>query len=294
MVKQKFILVRRQVSFTILPSDEKPDTGHHSGWGLPTGVTDLADLPKREKTERVTVLIPLKTLAVEEAMPEVQKMLTPTGAVSMLSKMNTLVVVDTAGNVKRIADTLAKADAKKPEAPVPATPKKLSLQMKDQPWEKVLEWYGEAAGLKPLYTVKLSGTFSHTPPTAETRYTVAEVTDLLNDALAKQKLLLIRRPASFSVVSTEDQPQQLWSLVQRIERTDLPDWGRTEMVQVMIGLRHVAAEDIMPQIQKMVTPLGAATWLPKQSNFVIVVDRVENIRRIAQFIADAEAAEGKK
>jgi len=103
MITQKFILVRRQVSFTILPSDEKLDLSL-----IPR--IDLSELPRRGKTELVQVLIPLKTLNVEDTAPEVQKMLTPFGAVSMLAKMNTLVIVDTAGNINRIYLTLQKVE----------------------------------------------------------------------------------------------------------------------------------------------------------------------------------------
>lgn len=103
MITQKFILVRRQVSFTILPSDEKIDLSL-----IPR--IDLSELPRRGKTELVQVLIPLKTLNVEDTAPEVQKMLTPFGAVSMLTRMNTLVIVDTAGNINRIYQTLQKVE----------------------------------------------------------------------------------------------------------------------------------------------------------------------------------------
>src|SRR5262249_17841703 len=105
MIPQKFILVRRQVSFTILPSDEKID-----GSLIPRIV--ISELARRGKTELVQVLIPLKSLAVEDTMPEVQKMLTPFGTVSMLQKTNTLVIMDTAGNINRIYQTLMEVELK--------------------------------------------------------------------------------------------------------------------------------------------------------------------------------------
>ena len=48
------------------------------------------------------VLIPLKSLTVEDTVPEIQKLLSPFGTVSPLSKTNTLVVLDTAKNVSSI------------------------------------------------------------------------------------------------------------------------------------------------------------------------------------------------
>ena len=63
---------------------------------------ELSELPTRGKTELVQVLIPLKSLTAEDAVPEIQKLLSPFGTVSPLSKINTLVVLDTAKNVSNI------------------------------------------------------------------------------------------------------------------------------------------------------------------------------------------------
>ena len=103
MIQQHFILIRRQVTFIIHPSDEKVD-----GSWVPR--IELSELPSRGKTELVQVLIPLKTLSVEDTAPEVAKLLTPFGTVSMLSKTNTLVILDTAGNINRIYQTIKEVE----------------------------------------------------------------------------------------------------------------------------------------------------------------------------------------
>ena len=103
LIQQRFILIRRQVSFYIHPSDEKID----ASW-VPR--IELHELPSRGRTELVQVIIPLKTLTVEETAPEVQRLLSPFGMVSSLSKLNALVVLDTAGNIKRILETLQKVE----------------------------------------------------------------------------------------------------------------------------------------------------------------------------------------
>jgi type II secretory pathway component GspD/PulD (secretin) len=103
LIQQRFILIRRQVSFYIHPSDEKID----ASW-VPR--IELHELPSRGRTELVQVIIPLKTLSVEETAPEIQRLLSPFGMVSSLSKLNALVVLDTAGNIKRILETLQKVE----------------------------------------------------------------------------------------------------------------------------------------------------------------------------------------
>jgi hypothetical protein len=47
----------------------------------------------------------------------------------------------------------------------------------------------------------------------------------------------------------------------------------------------------MPDIRKLLGPLGTATTYNQS---VVVVDRVDNIRRVAQLVADAEAAEARR
>jgi type II secretion system protein D len=111
MMQQKFILVRRRVSFTILPVDEKVD-----GSAIPR--IELEELPKRGTTELVQVLLPLKTLSVEDTAPEVKQWLTPFGTVTSVVKMNTLILMDTAGNINRIVQTLKKVEEQNAEGDI--------------------------------------------------------------------------------------------------------------------------------------------------------------------------------
>ncbi len=101
--QQRFILIRRQVTFFIHPSDEPID---------PTLVSRIepSELNSRGKSEIVQVLIPLTTLNIEDTAPEISKILTPFGKLSSLAKTNTLVIMDTAGNLARIYDLILKLE----------------------------------------------------------------------------------------------------------------------------------------------------------------------------------------
>jgi type II secretory pathway component GspD/PulD (secretin) len=88
------------VTFAILPLDEKPELAN---WATRV---ELSELPNYGKTEIVQVLIPLETLPVEDAAPAIRNMLTNNGGVSMLKESNQLLIVDAAGNIRRIADAL--------------------------------------------------------------------------------------------------------------------------------------------------------------------------------------------
>ncbi len=293
---QKMLLSRRQVSFTILPTDQKVDLSF-----VPR--IDISELPSRGKTELVQVLIHLRQLEPSDVAPEVKKMLTPFGAISVIK--NYLVVVDTAGNVSRIVDVLracekgerdpAPAKGKDPqfdprfqspkntdEKPAPGKPapeKKFSFQMKDVPWYDVLEWYAKTSGLTPIYNVVPTGKFTFTPPKPDMQYTLGEITDIINEAMASQKYMLFRRQVSFTVLPT-DEKLELGPLL-RFELSDLPRLGKTEVVQVLIPLTNLAVEDVAPEVKKMLTPYGAVSSLQK-TNTLVVVDTAGNIRRIVE------------
>jgi RNA polymerase sigma factor (sigma-70 family) len=95
LMPQKFILVRRPTSFTVLPVDEKIDRTN-----LPRVTLD--ELDKRARTELVTVAVPLTTVEAKDLAPDVQKMLGPFGEAVALEKANQLLISDTAGNLRLI------------------------------------------------------------------------------------------------------------------------------------------------------------------------------------------------
>ena len=114
LMAQKYILIRRMATFTVLPADEKID---------PTLVprVRLDELEKRARTELVSVLLPLTRVKAEDIGPDVKKMMGPFGEVVVLGKGNALLLQDTAGNLRLIAQTIKEIEAregdKKPDSP---------------------------------------------------------------------------------------------------------------------------------------------------------------------------------
>ena len=66
----------------------------------------LADLEKRGRTELVSVMIPLETVTADELAPEVKKLLGPSGEVVSVARVNSLLVTDTAGSVRRVVQII--------------------------------------------------------------------------------------------------------------------------------------------------------------------------------------------
>jgi type II secretory pathway component GspD/PulD (secretin) len=108
LLNQKYILIRREATFTILPADEKMDPTL-----LPR--VRLDELEKRGRTELVTVVLPLTTRNAKDLGPDVKKMLGAFGNVIILEKFNQLILQDTAGNLLRIYQAIKELEAREPE-----------------------------------------------------------------------------------------------------------------------------------------------------------------------------------
>lgn len=95
---EKYILVRREQSFSIYPADEK----------LPKDVirrVTVADLPDLGKSEFVSVMIPLKNLVAADMATQVKKMLSNFGDVYAFGT-NNLVIEDKVGNIRTLMANL--------------------------------------------------------------------------------------------------------------------------------------------------------------------------------------------
>jgi RNA polymerase sigma factor (sigma-70 family) len=100
---QKYVLIRREQTFGMVPADEKID---------PTLVprVEAHDLAKRGKRDLVKVMVPLLVLNAETIAPDVKKMLGPFGDVVALDRANQLIVQDTAGNLREILQMIQDAE----------------------------------------------------------------------------------------------------------------------------------------------------------------------------------------
>src|SRR5207244_3603696 len=96
---QKFVLIRREASFTIIPADEKIDQ-----FILPRIAVE--DLPKRGKTELVSTVLQLNNLDATAISGEVRRQMGPFGEVTALATTNQLLLQDTAGILRLVVPTL--------------------------------------------------------------------------------------------------------------------------------------------------------------------------------------------
>src|SRR5207253_2475572 len=138
----------------------------------------------------------------------------------------------------------------------------------------VIEWFKAESGLVFAGTDTPLGTIT-IKPTKDKRYTIPEVIDLLNELLAP-KYVIIRREQTFTIwladVPIESQD------VQRITEDELAKRGKTEVVQLVVSLGSLNADETVPQLKVMLSSFGKIS--PLGGNSVIVQDKAGNVRRI--------------
>lgn len=293
LVQQKFILIRREMGFTLHSASEKL---HRSDFVRVT----LPELTGRGRTELVNVSITLKEpnskeVETEAVKREVSKLLSPFGEI-VFAKGGTCVIRDMAGNVCRILEALEAYD--KPAQPKPnAEPidprkpeKTYPIKFEKVAWKDVFTWYESESGLTRSDSTDLSGVVTLTPPAGK-KFTLTELTDLINDALLMEKHLLIRRQATFVIVPADKRVDP--TLIPNITVEELPKRGRTELVQVTFPMKEVAAKGaatVRDQLKKTLSPFGRSMLTGR--NELIVTDLAGNLVKIKATI-DALSAEKK-
>jgi hypothetical protein len=265
LVKQKILLFRSHKSFVVVDI-EKLDPAL-------VPAVELKDLATRGRTELVEVAIPIADLDLDEVADELKKLLTPLGAI-VLAKGKWLVVRDTAGNIERIRSTLQACNVCPAViGPVKPGARVIGLRMKDESWEDVFGVYEKLSGLKGEIKSKPKGTFTFEPAKRDQLFTLAEITDIINDELAKQKLVLIPNQKTFVVVSLEKKIDP--KLIPVVELEDLGTRGKTEVVEVTIPVEIEVDDRITGIVTKFLTRVGEIRSVKGKS--IVVCDEVENI-----------------
>jgi hypothetical protein len=184
--------------------------------------------------------------------------------------------------------------AQAPPAPTPAATaskpaeaeKTYTQKFDKATWDSVFSWFSKATGLQQITTEKPGGTVTVNIDNKS----LADTVDLLNDALAREKWVLVRSEQSFTLhPASEKVPPEL---IPQVPVDQLPRRGRTEMVQVFLPLKTLSAEEIAPQVKqaKLLSNFGDVG--PLGNTHLVVQDKVGNIRHILNYLKDLEGGTG--
>jgi general secretion pathway protein D len=186
----------------------------------------------------------------------------------------------------------APKDAKAP-SPAQLAEKKVSFEMRNEPWAKVLEWLSDQTGLPIVSTNWPTGTFTHVAPHVGGKppeYTIPQVIDIINDGLLYKKYTLIRGTHSLVIVSADEPlPEER---IPTIDRKSLPNYGRSEIVRVIYPLHQLLADSFAPEIKKAMGPFGKAVALV-QPNQLLLQDTAGNLRNLMPMIDAADKGTGE-
>jgi hypothetical protein len=165
--------------------------------------------------------------------------------------------------------------------------RRIAFEMRKKPWNEVFEWLVDQTGLSHISTQAApSGSFNFISPKGAT-YTAAEVIDIINEGLLQDKYVLIRRPRSFTIISADQKVDP--SNIARVAPDELPQRGASEMVQTVVSLRGLSAEEYAADAKRQLGPLGSVVPLPV-ANQLILQDAAGNLLRLLETIDGLEKA----
>jgi hypothetical protein len=175
------------------------------------------------------------------------------------------------------------------KSPAPST---YALKFQNAPWIKVFEWLSNVTGLPVVSPPRAVGAFTFVPPKSDgndKKYTLPEIMDILNEALAKQQLVLVRRKTTIGLWYSDEPIPIDADMLPPLRIEDLANWGKTEIVRIDYEPMMVAAETLASHVKKMTGPLGQAS-VSNQTGQLILVDTTANLRAMLAVINDLEDA----
>jgi type II secretion system protein D len=126
---QKWLFVRRERSFTVIPADQKLDPSL-------IRLVDIKDLPECGRTEIVRIQKQLQVVNALETAPTLEKAMSQFGRALAIEESNTVIMTDTAGSLQGVLDILTDIEKKGADAAT-LTHKCIYILARDA--EKVLE-----------------------------------------------------------------------------------------------------------------------------------------------------------
>jgi hypothetical protein len=167
-------------------------------------------------------------------------------------------------------------------AGVPAE-KSYAIRFENKSWGEVFDWFVKESGLVNAVKVKPTGTFTLKPPPGK-KYTLTELVDLFNEALAPD-FVLVRGEKSFTVIPADEKPDE--ALFPRVDVKDLGGYGKSEIVSVLLSTGSHDPDNMLPRLKRMLSPFGSVRSLGKSA--VVVCDKADNVKLVAESVEVARA-----
>lgn len=163
----------------------------------------------------------------------------------------------------------------------------LKFSFRHAPWESVLEWFAEQAGLSLVQIEGVPlGTFNYSDDRV---FTPREALDLMNSILELKGHTLIRRQRMLILHNLEDPFPEY--MVSAVSAEELQERGEYELVKFLFQLDKITPEEAEQEIQKLLGPQGSIILFAK-SRQIQVRDTAGRLRTMERVIRRLEDPEG--
>ncbi|HJQ78939.1 MAG TPA: hypothetical protein VJ828_03240, partial [Lacipirellulaceae bacterium] len=183
------------------------------------------------------------------------------------------------------AATEAKPDSAAKESAPLSDDVRLTFSFRYQPWQDVLDWFADQAGLSLLVEAPPPGTFNYRDSRS---YTPAEALDVLNSVLLTKGYTLVRKDRMLVLVNLEDGIPP--NLVPDVPLEELDQRGEHELVRVLFPVWNMTPEQAAEEIQEVLGPQGKIVTLP-QARQIQVTETAGRLRTIRSIVNAVEQPE---
>src|SRR5260370_38810225 len=153
--------------------------------------------------------------------------------------------------------------------------KTYDFKMRDASWNRVFQQFVDISG-QEVCGSSLKGTFTFIPPKGK-KYTLEEITDIINEALQTRDFMMISSGKRWFLVPTDDKSDG-FARHPRVRPEDLGNFGKYEVASVKIPLANLTATDLQ-DAERMLGPIGNLA-VDEALNQVFITDTAGNLRQV--------------
>ncbi|GAB5441391.1 MAG: secretin N-terminal domain-containing protein [Fuerstiella sp.] len=163
----------------------------------------------------------------------------------------------------------------------------VTFDMKEQPWERVLQWLADSSQLSLDWQELPGDTLNLTTTRA---YSLEEARDILNRHLLARGYAMVLNGELLSVLKTSDIKASLVPRVQPEELSELPDHT---LCKVSFDLDWLIADEAVEELAPLLTKAGKINKLSR-TNRLEVMDTAASLRDIYQILLDEQSNSGQE
>jgi len=162
---------------------------------------------------------------------------------------------------------------------------RLTFNFRYQPWQEVLDWFADQAGLSLLLESPPPGTFNYSDSRS---YSPTEALDVLNGVLLTKGYTLVRRGRMLVLVNLEDGVPP--NLVPDVALAGLDGRGEYELIRVLFPVWNMSPEQAAEEVEPLLGPQGKVVTLP-QARQIQVTETAGRLRTIRSIVNAVEQPE---